>query len=368
MQKRGKTAVGVVLIALYSILLLLMVAAYIRCYVTVQFNPGFVPWTAEREALEQERNQRASNGADVEIRSWAPRDDEPNSPGLESFYSKDIFVCELDGFPKWCSDCRNWKPDRAHHSTEYDYCVYKMDHVCPWMGGIISETSFNFFIQFCFYCACFCIIIISTNGYLTSLRLQEAKSIDARLIVALALGGLFGLFSITMTVTALRFAFQNITNVDMYKKNQIFRLAVRIPTDTPPNDRFNTITYPLERPGEGPRAPDAAHTSGMTQANGAASARASAMAARDQQARRTFAILQAEPGENPWHLGYLQNFKSVMGDSIIEWFLPIRHSPCSRHDSMVSDYKFGPLVEELKRRYGLEGSDPEKRAAAMTSN
>jgi palmitoyltransferase len=92
------------------------------------------------------------------------------------------------------------------------------------------------------------------------------------------------------------------------------------------------------------------------------------MAARDQQARRTFAILQAEPGENPWHLGYLQNFKSVMGDSIIEWLLPIRHSPCSRHDSMVSDYQFGPLVEELKRRYGLEGIDPEKRAAAMTSN
>jgi palmitoyltransferase len=231
-----------------------------------------------------------------------------------------------------------------------------------------TSAAFNFFIQFCFYCACYCVIVIATNGYLTSLRLQEGLGIDARLIVGLALGGLFGLFAITMTATALRFAFQNITNVDMFRKNQIFRLAVRVPTDTPSNERFNTITYPLERPGEGPRTPDAAHTSGMTQVNGAASARPNAMAARDQQARRTFAILQTEPGENPWHLGYLQNFKSIMGNSIIEWLLPIRHSPCTRHDSMVSDYEFGPLLEELKRRYGLEGRDPEKMAAAVTSN
>ncbi|KAF4336995.1 Palmitoyltransferase PFA5 [Fusarium beomiforme] len=368
LQKTGKTAVGIVLIVLYSIFLLLMVTTYIRCYVTIKVNPGFVPWTPQKEAMEKERKQRASNGADVEPPAWAPRDTEPDSPGLEAFYSKDIFICEMDGQPKWCSECANWKPDRAHHSSEYGHCVYKMDHVCPWMGGIISETSFNFFIQFCFYCACFCVVAVAATGYMTSLRLRTGQGIDARLIVGLALGGLFGLFSITMTCTALRFAITNITNIDLYRKSQTFRLAVRVPTDTPSNERFNTITYPLQRHVEEPRAPDAAHTTEMSQANGAASTQAHRMAVRDQQARRTFAILQTEPGENPWHVSYLKNFKSVMGNSIIEWLLPIRHSPCSRHDSMVSDYEFGPLVETLKKRYGLEGMDPEKSAAAMISN
>ncbi|KAF4455311.1 putative Palmitoyltransferase PFA5 [Fusarium austroafricanum] len=348
LQKRGMTATAVVLIVLYSILFILMVAAYIRCYVTIQFNAGFVPWTAAREATELERNERLRNGADVETLSWHPPDSNPDSPGLESFYSKDVFICERDGFPKWCSECRSWKPDRAHHSSEYGRCVYKMDHVCPWMGGIISETS--------------------TTGYVTALRRDAGQSIDARLIVGLALGGLFGLFSVTMSCTALRFAFQNITNVDLFRKNQTFRLAVRVPTGTPSTERYNTITYPLSIPGEELRAPASAHANGTAQADGAASTQASPMAVRDQQAKRTFAILQAEPGENPWHVGYLRNFRSVMGNSIIEWLLPIRHSPCTRHDSMVSDYEFGPLVEELKKRYGIVGGDPEKDAAAMTSN
>lgn len=117
-----------------------MTASYMRCYLTIQFNAGFVPWTADREAVEQARNERLSNGGDVESLSWAPPDTNPDSPGLEAFYSKDVFVCESDGMPKWCSECRSWKPDRAHHSSEYGRCVYKMDHVCPWMGGIISET------------------------------------------------------------------------------------------------------------------------------------------------------------------------------------------------------------------------------------
>ncbi|KAF9768078.1 hypothetical protein IL306_014669 [Fusarium sp. DS 682] len=300
-QKTDKTATGIVLIVLYSVLLLLTAAAYIRCYVTVQYNPGFVPWTPQREAMEQERKERASNGAHVETPAWAPRDIEPDSPGLEAFYSKDVFICEIDGQPK-------------------------------------------------------------------CLRLRAGQSIDARLILVMALGGFFGLFTVTMTGTALRFAIQNITNVDLYRKSQTFRLAVRVPTDTPSNERFNTITYPLQRHGEEPRASGAARTTGVPQANGAASTQAHRMAVRDQQARRTFAILQAEPGENPWHVGYLRNFKSVMGNSIIEWLLPIRHSPCSHHDSMVSDYEFGPLLEKMKKRYGIEGMDPEKSAAAMTSN
>lgn len=209
---------------------------------------------------------------------------------------------------------------------------------------------------------------MASNAYAVSLRLQAASRVDARIIVGLVLSSLFGFFSVTMTITALRFAFQNITNVDLFRKNQTFRLAVRVPTGTRSTDKFTTITYPLSFPGEDSRAPGTAHSNGIDQSDGAGSIATNRIAPRDQRAKRTFAILQTQSGENPWHIGYLENFKSVMGDSVLEWLLPLRHSPCTRHDSMVSDYQFGPLVEQLKKRYGLVEGDPEKVANETTSS
>lgn len=58
--------------------------------------------------------------------------DVPEPPGLELFYTKDIFTCEMDGKPRWCSECMNWKPDRAHHCRSSGRCIKKMDHFCPW--------------------------------------------------------------------------------------------------------------------------------------------------------------------------------------------------------------------------------------------
>jgi palmitoyltransferase len=237
-----------------------------------------------------------------------------------------------------------------------------------WYRSANASTAFNFFVQFTFYCACYCIIVIAANAHVVKLRLDVGQSVEIRVIVGLAFGALFGLFSVTMTSTALRFVFQNITNVDLFRKNQTFRLAVRVPTGTRSTDQFSTITYPLSFPGEDSRAPGTAHSNGVDQSDGAGSIATNRMAARDQRAKRTFAILQAQSGENPWHMGYRKNFKSVMGESVFEWLLPLRHSPCSRHDSMVSDYEFGPLVEELKRRYGLADGDAEKGANETTSS
>lgn len=79
--------------------------------------------------------------------------------------------------------------------------------------------------------------------------------------------------------------------------------------------------------------------------------------ARDRLAKQTFAILKTHSGENPFDLGPWRNFKSVMGNNVLEWFLPIKHSPCCNHEIMESDYEFGSLIDELRRRYEL----PEKQ-------
>ena len=55
-----------------------------------------------------------------------------SSSNLHEMYIKDVFSCEGDGRPIWCSTCLNFKPDRAHHCREVGRCVRKMDHFCPW--------------------------------------------------------------------------------------------------------------------------------------------------------------------------------------------------------------------------------------------
>jgi palmitoyltransferase len=78
------------------------------------------------------------------------------------------------------------------------------------------------------------------------------------------------------------------------------------------------------------------------------------LGSRDRLARRTFAVLRTNPNENPWNLGLYGNWKAVMGDRPIDWFLPIKPSPCSRHDDdMRSLYPMGVVLERVKQRYGL---------------
>lgn len=145
---------------LYFVFFFLMVAAYLRLFISIQRDPGLVPFmnpvapaadgssipeklhtpdysvptTGHSESDPDTPLNRKSHGV-----SWAPPDTNPDSPGLELFYSKDVFVCEVDGRPKWCSSCKQWKPDRSHHSSELGRCVRKMDHLCPWVGGMVAE-------------------------------------------------------------------------------------------------------------------------------------------------------------------------------------------------------------------------------------
>ncbi|GAB0132075.1 hypothetical protein EsDP_00000523 [Epichloe bromicola] len=349
-QTLNKKGVAMATLVLYCLLLVLTMASYMRLFFAIQRDPGLVPLLrhSDPETLgsgEKRRRCRSRRHRDPEdAHAWAPPDSDPNSPGLEAFYSRDVFACEVDGRPKWCSECRQWKPDRAHHSSELGRCVRKMDHLCPWVGGMVSETSFNFFTHFTFYTTCLCGVALAVSVYSLTEQLNGREiSVDGWVIAIIALSAFFGLFAFGMTLTAGRYLLTNTTNIDMLRKHQIFTLAVRIPQDTPPSSKYPTITYPLQSWQPVPHALEA------QQPNGSAGPKHS----RDMQATRKFAILRTEAGENPWDLGLWENWKSVMGTSVKEWLLPLRHSPCCSHDSMVSDYPFGPLVDELRRRYGV---------------
>lgn len=82
---------------------------------------------------------------------------------------------------------------------------------------------------------------------------------------------------------------------------------------------------------------------------------------RDKQATRTFAILpMLDQGDNPWDLGsLLLNWETVMGNNVVDWFLPIRRSPCCSHEDADSQFRVGPWVDLLKSSVGFVVPRPE---------
>ncbi|KAL8725017.1 MAG: hypothetical protein Q9166_007616 [cf. Caloplaca sp. 2 TL-2023] len=125
-----------------------------------------------------------------------------------------------------------------------------------------------------------------------------------------------------MSGSSLQFVFQNTTTIEnLSRKTKVWQLAVHIPDALIHNDTaplYRTVTY-----------------------------------GQDPNSTRTFAILHSRPGENPWDLGFCRNFKSVMGEHWYDWFLPIRNSPCAKHDRLDCEFETGPVVERMKREVGI---------------
>ncbi|KAI0017888.1 palmitoyltransferase PFA5 [Xylariomycetidae sp. FL0641] len=354
-KNRHQNGAAIAILVLYFLFLLLMTATYFRTIIAANVDPGLVPLgplAIERRKVEEnkrkeKKKKKQEQPGDVESQAYfAGPDNNPDSPGLEHFYTKDVFVCESDGRPKWCSECSNWKVDRVHHSSEIGRCVYRMDHYCPWAGGMIGENSFKFFVQFVTYTAAYCAIVLGATASTIRKQSDEGRSVDPYLIVAIAIAAFFGFFTFLMSITSLRYVFLNMTNVDMLSSNsKVYQLAVRVPRGTKSSDKFSVVTYPL------PEVP-----AWLTHGHIPPDHRVEPAVERDDLATRTFAIVKTESGENPWDLGYWGNWKEVMGPGPLDWILPLRRSPCVNHESEVSFYPMGPVLSKVRGRHGLSDS------------
>lgn len=142
-----------------------MVVTYCRLLYNVLWSPGYLPFGAERVQADSKaashdskrrRRHRGKSSAgktrDAEKEKSVDSDLERgmtrhaggkafqlDPAGLESFYTKDVFVCQDDGRPPYCSTCCQFKTDRSHHCREVDRCVRKMDHFCPWY--VLEDVS-----------------------------------------------------------------------------------------------------------------------------------------------------------------------------------------------------------------------------------
>lgn len=246
-----------------------------------------------------------------------------------------------------------WCPRLVSASVRFVRPRYSANHALP---------AFKFFCQFTFWCFLYCSVALITAAYCLADMIREGRHTDGHIIAAVAVGAFFGLFTFAMTLTSWRLIFLNMTNIDMLKKS-MYQLAIRVPQGTPSTEKYATITYPLSLQTQPPssdrletRVPNG-HSRGVPGPNASPDlllAEEQETSARDQLATRTFAVVRTERDENPWDRGWKRNWQDVMGTNVMDWLLPIRQSPCARHDIPESEYAMGPLVDAVKRRYGLD--------------
>lgn len=209
--------------------------------------------------------------------------------------------------------------------------------------ALTPSTAFKFFLQFNFYTAVHCIIILTASAICLRSSIKDSV-LDGFVVGAVVLSAFFGLFTFAMTATSARYACVNLTNVDYIKsKTLAHQLAIQVPRGTAPGLDYSVITYPLPKP-DSDRSTNQSPTPPAT---------SEPMSERDLLATRTYAVVKTEKGENPWHLGWYRNWKSIMGNNIFDWALPFNHSPCEDYENNESFYEMGPLIQELRERYQL---------------
>ncbi|RPA81974.1 hypothetical protein BJ508DRAFT_325994 [Ascobolus immersus RN42] len=248
--------------------------------------------------------------------------DREKPKNLKQFWQQNVFICEKDGLPKWCSHCNVWKLDRAHHSSEVGRCVRKEDHVCPWVGGVVGETSYKFFAQTVFYGSFYCIYLLVCLALFYKDMVYNRDSIDKNWTATMVLAAAFSFFTLGMTLSTYQLMSKNISTIEnLSHKTKTYNLAIYDSTIAPYSRESHLespyqegpvtqITYPLPR-SHPCHDPDDLLFSAKP---------------------RTFRVIQTSPGENPFDLEKtFDNFAEVMGNSLWEWFLPITRSPIEKN-------------------------------------
>ncbi|KIX95002.1 uncharacterized protein Z520_09312 [Fonsecaea multimorphosa CBS 102226] len=421
---RRETGSAIAILVIFYLLLLVTLTCFGRLAQTILTNPGLVPrgeqyWIEKERKRRKERRSATHKEEALEYDStegYTPRNlrrkqDKEAQQGFraQDFWHKDVFVCGWDGRPPFCSTCYNYKPDRAHHCSELGRCVLKMDHFCPWVGGIVSETSFKYFIQFTGWAALFCLHTLVVMAYYFARRRSEGPGnfLNVHWILVLIFAGLFFIFTAGMCGSSLQFAFLNSSTIENFtRKTKIWYLAVYLPprilenyqksnrTDLrlityprPPEEQFQILkqhgasmgdneenvaaqsrnanaptptppqqTYDPQSTTTFPPAPalPSQETPNTTPSSSDSQPTIPIPPTPSNVETRVFAILESPPGGNPFDIGAGGNFREVMGYTVFDWFFPLRASPLTDHSDPVSMYKVGSVVERMKRKAGIQ--------------
>ncbi|KAI4151399.1 MAG: hypothetical protein LQ340_003520 [Diploschistes diacapsis] len=347
------TATAAVILALYFAFMTMMMACYLRLAVTLGMEPGYMPLGSRFTQMKKKRyadpEKRAAfqhpNGpenlqnntsslttpyppcltasiAQSRIRGsfgYISRHRDIAASQLRAMTQRDYYLCQENGYPPWCEHCFNWKEDRAHHCSEMNRCVRRMDHYCPWVGGMVSEAGFKFFIQFTGWAGVYCLyLLIITSVFFADMNRHEIP-VNRNIITVLPLAGLFGVFCFGMFGTSIPLLARNLTTVeDIDSKAKVWTLALRVPEGFPLESLapgVRAITWPSNPP-------------------------------------QSYAILYTRKGENPFDIGRKENVSEVMGSSLWNWLLPFSRSPVTIHRSIEQGWY--PINKKMHARLQKE--------------
>lgn len=274
-----------------------------------------------------------------------------NYSGLDRITTKDVFHCEMDGLPTRCHKCRIFREDRTHHCSEIGRCVRRMDHFCPWVGGVVSITSAKFFVQFISYATIFAVYALTVVAVFAAETRRLTGGIKTHWMVLLGFAGFFGLLAFLMAVASIRLAVLNLTTVEEQTgkvDGYYFALYVTPSWTLLAADRRDGATNPASPPPETPRLQTVSFPLQTTRSGPEKSSYEDVLT----QQPRTFAILQVPVRKNPWNLGAWDNLAEMMGYNALDWFLPLKHSPYCKPE-VSSTFKMGPALDQMKREAGM---------------
>ena len=187
----------------------------------------------------------------------------------------------------------------------------------------MCANTYKFFVQFTFYTTLYCAFVLAWSAYATNIT----SPLNPHFVVLIALSAFFGLFAGIMTWGCLRSIKHNCTQVELETYDEkVYTLAVHLPHGITPELKevpgLRFITYPLIPTRTVPP--------------------------------RDFALINLPAGTNPFDLGWRRNMRSVLGDSVLDWLLPIRFSPCAmERQNEWAEPPYSDVLLKAVKRAGL---------------
>jgi palmitoyltransferase len=261
--------------------------------------------------------------------------------------------------------------------------VLKLDHFCPWIGGIVSEQSMKFFILFNSYTFFYTIFDWVLAAVCISAR-DRQRSLDGNLIAMLILGLLFMGLTGGIGFSAILNALTNHTTPENTAEpsGHTWNMALRVPKGKVVVDGVRTITFPDLRDGDfatlqkllETKSSDSSAVLTTPMDQRTAHVERPRVDAESSTAGHTFALVESDQFPNPWDCGAYINWCQVMGHSILGWFVPMfvgrpwfSHHVYAKEQSKRSGdgvhstfFPTGIDVKIMKARAGLIYISPEE--------